>query len=440
MRSPNLFVTSTHTPVLFFSTHGKVYRLKVWRLPEGAPQARGRPMVNLLPLAEGETISTVLPLARGREGMGQAPRHVRDRQGLGAAQFDGRLRQHPHLDGKIAMRFEEGSDDRLIGVSLLTEEDDVLLATRNGKAIRFAATDVREFQSRDLDRRARRPADRRRRGDLAVDPARLRGDHRGARRLSARRALEGRREGQPEPEQTLSAERMAEFAEAEEFILTVCANGYGKRSSAYEYRRTNRGGQGITNIDNLDRNGPVVASFPAHNGEQLMLVTDQAKLIRMSVGDTRVIGRNSAGVRLFNVADDEHVVSAARIEESEEEAEADLGDDEAEIAPSDDATIGEDLADGGESTPKSDRPRPPPRPRSCDEPPALMGDVQLRPFETKDTAGIIDLILAIQREEFGLAITSVDQPDLYAIPDFYLRGRGAFLVRWMTASSSGPRR
>ena len=102
---------------------------------------------------------------------------------------------------------------------------------------------------------------------------------------------------------------MAEFEAAEEFILTVCANGYGKRSSAYEYRRTNRGGQGITNIDNLDRNGPVVASFPAHDGEQLMLVTDQAKLIRMSVGDTRVIGRNSAGVRLFNVADDEHVVS-----------------------------------------------------------------------------------------------------------------------------------
>jgi DNA gyrase subunit A len=112
---------------------------------------------------------------------------------------------------------------------------------------------------------------------------------------------------------------MAEFEAAEEFILTVCANGYGKRSSAFEYRRTNRGGQGITNIDNLARNGPVVASFPAHNGEQLMLVTDQAKMIRMNVGDTRVIGRNSAGVRLFDVAENEHVVSAARIEESGEE-------------------------------------------------------------------------------------------------------------------------
>src|SRR3546814_12811585 len=112
---------------------------------------------------------------------------------------------------------------------------------------------------------------------------------------------------------------MLQFADAEEFILTVCANGYGKRSSAFEYRRTNRGGQGITNIDNIARNGPVVASFPAHDGEQLMLVTDQAKLIRMAVGGTRVIGRNSAGVRLFNVAEGEHVVSAARIEAGEDE-------------------------------------------------------------------------------------------------------------------------
>ena len=122
------------------------------------------------------------------------------------------------------------------------------------------------------------------------------------------------KEGEPQ----LTAERFAELSEREQFILTVCSNGYGKLSSAYEYRRIGRGGQGITNIDNLERNGPVVASFPAHNGEQLMLVTNQAKLTRMSVGDTRVIGRNSAGVRLFNVAENEHVVSAARIDEEEE--------------------------------------------------------------------------------------------------------------------------
>ncbi|HET9427024.1 MAG TPA: DNA gyrase subunit A [Allosphingosinicella sp.] len=313
----NLFVTSTHTPVLFFSTHGKVYRLKVWRLPEGAPQARGRPMINLLPLAEGETISTVLPLPEDEEEWKNL--HVMFATAKGSVRRNSMdAFANIRTSGKIAMRFEEGSDDRLIGVSLLTEEDDVLLATRNGRAIRFAATDVREFQSRDSNgvRGARLLGD-----DEVISLSVLRGfDASPQEREDYLRAApwKDRREGQPEPEQRLSDERMAEFAEAEEFILTVCANGYGKRSSAYEYRRTNRGGQGITNIDNLQRNGPVVASFPAHRGEQLMLVTDQAKLIRMSVGDTRVIGRNSAGVRLFHVAEDEHVVSAARIDEEEE--------------------------------------------------------------------------------------------------------------------------
>jgi DNA gyrase subunit A len=337
-----LFVTSTHTPVLFFSTHGKVYRLKVWRLPEGAPQARGRPMINLLPLAEGETISTVLPLPEDEEEWGKL--HVMFATARGSVRRNSMdAFANIRTSGKIAMKFEEGSEDRLIGVSLLTEDDDVLLATRNGRAIRFAATDVREFQSRDSTgvRGARLLGD-----DEVISLSVLRGfaattEERDA-YLKAAPWKEGEREA------TLSAERMAEFELAEEFILTVCANGYGKRSSAYEYRRTNRGGQGITNIDNLARNGPVVASFPAHNGEQLMLVTDQAKLIRMSVGDTRVIGRNSAGVRLFNVAENEHVVSAARIEESEDEAEADLGNGEAEVAPHTGATIGDDLADGGE--------------------------------------------------------------------------------------------
>jgi len=342
-----LFVTSTHTPVLFFSTAGKVYRLKVWRLPEGAPQARGRPMVNLLPLAEGETISTVLPLPEDETEWGKL--HVMFATAKGTVRRNSMdAFTNVPSNGKIAMRFDEGAEDRLIGVSLLTEGDDVLLATRCGKAIRFAATDVREFQSRTAAgvRGARMVGD-----DQVISLSILRGfsastDERDAYLRAA--PWKEAKEGQPRPEPALMPERMAEFAEAEEFILTVCANGYGKRSSAYEYRRTNRGGQGITNIDNLERNGPVVASFPAHAGEQLMLVTDQAKMIRMSVGDTRVIGRSSAGVRLFHVADDEHVVSAARIEETEEEAEAELGDGEVEIAPEGGAVVGEDLADGGE--------------------------------------------------------------------------------------------
>ncbi len=316
----HLFVTSTHTPVLFFSTEGKVYRLKVWRLPEGGPATRGRPMINLLPLASGETISTVLPLPEDEATWSDL--HVMFATAKGSVRRNSMdAFTNIRSSGKIAMKFEEGSEDRLIGVSLLTEEDDVLLATRQGKAIRFASTDVREFQSRDSTGvRGARLAD----GDEVISLSVLRGfDATPQERedyLKAAPWKEGDREV------TLSPERMAEFEAAEEFILTVTANGYGKRTSAYEYRRTNRGGQGITNIVSSDRNGPVVASFPAHNGEQLMLVTDQAKLIRTTVGSVRVTGRNTQGVILFRVADDEHVVSAARIEESEEEAEAVLTD------------------------------------------------------------------------------------------------------------------
>jgi DNA gyrase subunit A len=338
----NLFVTSTHTPVLFFSTMGKVYRMKVWRLPEGGPATKGRPMINLLPLETGETISTVLPLPEDENAWGDL--HVMFATAKGSVRRNSMdAFANIRTSGKIAMKFEEGSEDRLIGVSLLTEEDDVLLATRQGKAIRFAATDVREFQSRDSTGvRGARLAE----GDEVISLSVLRGfDATPQERedyLKAAPWKDGDREV------TLSPERMKEFEDAEEFILTVTANGYGKRTSAYEYRRTNRGGQGITNIVTSDRNGPVVASFPAHNGEQLMLVTDQAKLIRTTVGDIRVAGRNTQGVTIFRVADNEHVVSAARIEETEEEAEADLGDGVTAGDPTPDGDTGEDLAAGPE--------------------------------------------------------------------------------------------
>jgi len=316
----HLFVTSTHTPVLFFSTHGKVYRLKVWRLPEGAPQARGRPMVNLLPLAEGETISTVLPLPEDEAEWGKL--HVVFATAHGSVRRNSMdAFANVPSNGKFAMRFEEDATDRLIGVALLTEEDDVLLATRNGKAIRFAATDIREFQSRtSTGVRGISLA----RDDEVISLSILKGFAATTEERDAylRAAPWKDKENAP----SLSPERMREFEEAEEFILTVTANGYGKRTSAYEYRRTGRGGQGITNIETSERNGPVVASFPAHNGEQLMLVTDQAKLIRTTVGDIRIAGRNTQGVTIFRVAEGEHVVSAARIEESEEDAEAVLTD------------------------------------------------------------------------------------------------------------------
>ncbi len=309
-----LFVTSTHTPVLFFSTAGKVYRMKVWRLPEGGPNTRGRPMINLLPLAPGETISTVLPLPEDETEW--AALHVM------FATAKGNVRRNSMdaftnipSNGKIAMKFEgEDADDRLVGVALLTEEDDVLLATRAGKAIRFMGSDVREFQSRNSTgvRGMTLRAD-----DEVISLSILRRS--GATPDEREAYLRAAPWKENENETPLSPERMSEMAEREQFILTVCANGYGKRSSAYEYRRAGRGGQGIANIDNIERNGPVVASFPARNGEQVMLVTDQAKLIRMEITGMRVIGRSTGGVRLFNVADNEHVVSVALIEESDDD-------------------------------------------------------------------------------------------------------------------------
>ncbi len=341
----NLFVTSTHNPVLFFSTFGRVYRMKVWRLPEGGPNTKGRPMVNLLPLAESETISTVLSLPEDEAEWGAlhimfATAHGTVRRNSMAA-----FTNIPSA-GKIAMRFgttevDDDSDeqgdptDRLIGVELLTEEDDVLLATRNGKAIRFLATDVREFQSRtSTGVRGVRLAG----GDEVISMSILRRVGTSQEEREAYLKCPPWRERE-DVECTLPADRFAELAEKEQFILTVTENGYGKRSSAYEYRRTNRGGQGITNIDTSERNGRVVASFPAQQGEQLMLVTDQGKMIRTTVGDIRIMGRNTQGVTIFRVADDEHVVSVAKIEETEEEEiEIEGGD---ELAPEEGATIGE---------------------------------------------------------------------------------------------------
>lgn len=308
-----MFVTSTHTPVLFFSTAGKVYRLKVWRLPEGGPTTRGRPVINMLPaLDQGETIATVLPLPEDEAEWGKLSVVFATAKGNVRRNSMDAFANIPS-NGKFAMKFEEGSEDRLIGVALLEASDDVLLATRSGKAIRFAGDEVREFTSRT---------------STGVRGMTLKGDdevislsilHRVGASPEEREDYlrfapwKGEKEGEP----STPAERMAELASREQFILTVCANGYGKLSSAYEYRRTGRGGQGITNIDNIARNGPVVASFPATQADQLMLVTDQAKLIRLPLTTLRVIGRGSAGVRLFNVSGDEHVVSAVRLAEEE---------------------------------------------------------------------------------------------------------------------------
>ncbi len=343
-----MFVTSTHNPVLFFSTTGKVYRLKVWKLPEGGPTTRGRPIVNLLPaLEEGESIRTVLPLPEDEASWGALNIVFATARGVVRRNSMASFANIPR-GGKIAMRFDEGSRDHLVGVALLEPGDDVLLASKSGKAIRFAADDVREFQSRT---------------STGVRGMSLKGDdevislsilHRvGMRDQEERDEYLRFAAWKPEKEGEMQDQaRFAYLAEREQFILTVCANGYGKLSSAYEYRRTNRGGQGITNIDNIGRNGPVVASFAATKADQLLLVTDQAKLIRLPLDSLRVIGRGSAGVRLFHVAEGEHVVSAVRLDEEEEPE-----------TPAEEAIAEEMLGRGGtETTPDTPPDRDEPTP------------------------------------------------------------------------------
>ncbi|ODT01814.1 MAG: DNA gyrase subunit A [Erythrobacter sp. SCN 62-14] len=320
-----LFVTSTHNPVLFFTNTGRVYRMKVWKLPEGGPTTKGRPMVNLLPLAAEERVTNVLPLPEDEAEWASLNIVFATEQGMVRRNSMDAFANIPAA-GKYAMGFVEGSGDRLIGVKLLREDQEIFLASDSGKAIRFSATDARETKSRTgIGVRGMSLKKGGKVVSLAVlDP--LTADME-TREAYLRAAAWKNNENAP----TLPAEQQEAMAEAEEFILTITANGYGKISSAYEYRTIGRGGQGITNIgapeSNPERNGPVVASFAVHHGSQLMLVTDQAKLIRLGIDFRHLIpggfeslkgfaisGRGSSGVRIFDVAKGEHIVGAALIE------------------------------------------------------------------------------------------------------------------------------
>ncbi|MEA2783149.1 MAG: gyrase subunit [Rhodospirillaceae bacterium] len=317
-----LFVADTHRPLLFFSTRGMVYKTKVYRLPQGTPQARGKALVNLLPLQEGEKISTVLPLPADEASWAATD--------VMFATASGYVRRNKLSDfinvnanGKIAMKLEEG--DRLIGVSTCTDANDVLLAARGGRCIRFAVGDVRVFSSRTSSGvLGIRLAE----GDEVISLSVLHHmDADTAEReayLRAAGALRRNGEEEVDADAAETAEPPARFEELranEEFILTVTANGYGKRSSAYEYRITGRGGQGIANIERSERNGDVVASFPVADADQIMLVTDGGQLIRCPVHDIRIAGRKTLGVVLLKVAGGERVVSVAHLAEEEQERE-----------------------------------------------------------------------------------------------------------------------
>ncbi|MCS6987450.1 MAG: DNA gyrase subunit A [Sphingomonadaceae bacterium] len=308
----DLFVASTHAPVLFFSSRGRVYRLKVWRLPEGLPQARGRAMVNLLPLEPGETIAAVLPLPEDEARWADLNVMFATARGLVRRNRMDAFARIP-AGGKLAIRFEDGTEDRLVGVALCHDDEDVLLATRRGKAIRFEVTAVRAFQSRtstgvrgiELDA-----------GDEVISLSMLRRVGTTTEEREAYLRAAPWKGAPPPPDRP--PERFRLMAEREQFILTVTAGGYGKRSSAYEYRRTHRGGKGIVAIDVASREDEVVAAFPVAATEQIMLATDRGRLIRMPSSDIRIAGRATMGVILVRLEEGERVVSAARIREADD--------------------------------------------------------------------------------------------------------------------------
>ena len=323
-----LFVASTHTPVLFFSSRGMCYRMKVWRLPSASPQSPGKALVNLLPLTEGEVITSILPLPEDSSTWGDLE--------LIFATLSGNVRRNALSDfeninrnGKIAMKLDEG--DRIVQVAIARPDNDVLLTTAEGQCIRFLIKDgVRLFKGRDSDGvRGIRLA----KGDEIISMAIL--NHFDAtaedRVAYLKQANALRRSDEVEDAEvvssdadaeaeevvaadvTISQERFSEMQAAEQFVLTVSSKGFGKRSSSFEFRTSGRGGKGIVAMVVNDRNGRLVASFPIAENDQIMLVTNAGQLIRCPVHDIRIAGRNTQGVRIFKTEAEEKVVSVERI-------------------------------------------------------------------------------------------------------------------------------
>jgi DNA gyrase subunit A len=322
-----LFVASTHAPVLFFSSRGKVYKEKVWRLPQAAPQARGKALINILPLEHGENITTIMPLPEDESSW--------DKLDVMFATTRGTVRRNKLSDfadvrhsGIIAMKLEEG--DAIVGVQICTESDDVLLTSAAGQCIRFAVTDVRVFQGRtSIGVRGINLAD----GDKLISMSILRhveatAEERAAymkRANAVRRGTNGEAEdgngnGNGDSEEAsgaieLGETRYVEMSASEQFVLTISEKGFGKRTSSFEYRTTNRGGKGIVAMAITEKNGRLVASFPVEESDEIMLVTEGGQLIRCPVDGIRIAGRATQGVIVFNTGEGERVASVERLTE-----------------------------------------------------------------------------------------------------------------------------
>jgi DNA gyrase subunit A len=333
--------------MLFFSSGGKAYQLKVWRLPVGTPTSRGKAFVNLLPIEPGETITSILPLPEDEATWDQFDVMFATRSGgvrrNKLSDFIGIKR-----NGKIAMKLDEG--DAIVGVGVCNaEQNDILLTTALGRCIRFAVEEVRVFAGRDSTgvRGIRLAA-----GDSVISMAILRAvpatpaeraaylKHARMLRNATGEGDEGEDVGAVEDEAdeadesvSLSPQRIAELGAAEEIILTVSTEGFGKRTSAYEFRRTGRGGQGLLAQDLTKRGGRLAASFPVDEADEILLVTDQGQLIRTRVGQVRLAGRNTQGVTIFRTSADEHVVSVERLADSGDDVDDVGGEAEGGAAP-----------------------------------------------------------------------------------------------------------
>jgi DNA gyrase subunit A len=320
-----LFVDSTHEQLLVFSSRGKVYKEKVWRLPLSAPQARGKALINILPLGAGEWITSIMPLPEDEKTWGALD--------VLFATITGNVRRNKLSDfekirpsGIIAMKLDEGN--AIVDVAICTEKDDVLLTTNGGHCIRFAVPEVRVFAGRTSDgvRGINLGKD-----DKVISMSILRhvdatSEERVAylKRASAVRRGTAEEEAGSDAEEAVGAielgeQRYVELSAAEQFVLTASERGYGKRSSSFEYRTTGRGGKGIVAMNVTGKTGKLVASFPAEEGDQVMLVTDQGKLIRTPVAGIRIAGRSTQGVIVLDTAEDEKVVSVERLSEEEGE-------------------------------------------------------------------------------------------------------------------------
>ena len=324
----HIFISNTHQPILFFSSKGMVYRLKTWKLPLSSPQAKGKAMVNLLPLDEDERITTVMSLPENQEEW--------ENLYVIFATSSGGVRRNSLADfwrinknGKIAMKLD--SKERIISVQTCTEDNDILLTSKKGQSIRFNVDKVRVFASRSSTgvRGIKLSKNDSVVGMSVLNRVKASNDElRAYLKMSSmmRKATADENVDDDEIEFEgndieLSTERYSELAASEEVILTVASNGQGKRSSAYEYRTTNRGGKGVIAIKMTKDHGDLVASFAVEENDQIMLIDNNGKLIRCPISGIRIMGRTTQGVKIFNIDKNAHVVSVERIFESEGEEE-----------------------------------------------------------------------------------------------------------------------